>query len=507
MKASFDYIVIGSGSGGAAVARRLHDAGADIAVIEAGRSSFGVSAIEDPSKWFSLQKGAWDWGHYYTPTDRILGREIAIPRGKALGGSSATNAMMWYRGVPADYERWNAWAPGWAWQDCLPAFKESETWEYGGSALRGGSGPLEITRPVSDHPLTQAMLKSGVEMGLPQVDDPNGPEPLGVSLANFNIDQTGRRHTSAQAYIAPIIASDHLTVFTETQAHFLTFDRDQVSGVAIKGPEGEARLTAQCGVVLSAGALETPRLLMLSGIGPEVELARLGLETKVKADAVGQNLQDHPLLRALNFRASTSIGEMVGNGGGTLTIWKSDDALPQADLLAFPIQGRSAVPELWEHYDLNGNDIFSIGLGVMRSHSKGWMRLTNTAPSAPLEIQPNLLADSRDVAALVKGVSFLMDMVASHGFTPFFKDYVAPLPQDDIETFVRRSCSTFFHCCGTAYMGAQADAPVSPRLGVKGVSNLWIADASVIPDIPSCHTHAPVTMIGERAATFILEDA
>jgi len=507
MKTSFDYIVIGSGSGGSAVARRLHDAGADVAVVEAGKSSFGVAEIEDPKAWFGLQSGAWDWGHHYAPTDRILGRDIANPRGKALGGSTATNAMMWYRGVPADYARWDAVAPGWGWQDCMPAFKASECWENGESDLRGGSGPLEITRPAPDHPLTQAMLTGGAAMGLAQVDDPNGPEPEGVGLANFNIDRAGRRHTSAAAYLAPIMTSERLTVLTETLAHYLTFDGDRASGVAVSGPQGEALLTASSGVVLCAGALETPRLLKLSGIGPEAELMRLDIPVKQKADAIGQNLQDHPLLRALNFRASAPLGDLVGNGGGTLTIWKSDDTLAQSDLLAFPIQGRSAVPALWDHYDLEGDDVFAIGLGVMRSHSKGWMRLTSATPTAPLDIQPNLLGDRRDLAALVKGVEFLMDMVASNGFGPLFKDYIAPLRSDDIETFVRRACSTFFHCCGTAQMGADDATPVSPQLQVKGVRGLWVADASVIPEIPACHTHAPVTMIGERAATFILETA
>ncbi|SFJ10376.1 GMC family oxidoreductase [Celeribacter neptunius] len=507
MPEGFDYIVIGSGSGGAAVARRLHDAGARVAVIEAGRSTLGVAEIEDPSQWFGLQSGAWDWGHHYTPTERILGRDIAIPRGKGLGGSSATNAMMWYRGVPADYARWDAVAPGWSWEDCLPAFKASERWQGGERALRGGSGPLEITRPDADHPLTQAMLKGGAAMGLPVIEDPNGPEPLGVGLANFNIDAAGRRHTSAAAYLAPIIGSERLTVLTETLALGLIFEGDRATGVQVSGPEGVADLTASIGVILAAGALETPRLLMLSGIGSEAALARLGIAVRLKSEAVGQNLQDHPLLRALNFRASTPLGPMKGNGGGTLTIWKSKAELPQADLLAFPVQGRSAVPALWEQYDLEGDDVFAIGLGVMRSHSRGEIRLTSADPAAALDIQPNLLSDPRDLTALIQGVEFLMEMVGSDGFQPFFKDHIAPRSTDDIETFVRRSCSTFFHCCGTVQMGADDDAPVSPRLGVKGIRGLWVADASVIPEIPACHTHAPVTMIGERAAQFILEDA
>lgn len=507
MGQGFDYIVIGSGTGGSAVARRLHDAGATVAVIEAGKSTLGVPEIEDPSQWFGLQSGAWDWGHHYAPTERILNRDIPIPRGKGLGGSSATNAMMWYRGVPADYDRWDAVAPGWSWEDCLPAFKACETWELGETDLRGGEGPLQITRPDPDHPLTLAMMQGGASMGLPVVEDPNGPEPLGVGLANFNIGADGTRNTSAKAYLGPILTSDRLTILTQTLAHQVLFDGDRASGVLVTDANGAKDLHASKGVVLAAGALETPRLLMLSGIGPEGDLNRIGVDVKIKAEEIGQNFQDHPLLRALNFRASQPIGAMKGNGGGTLTIWKSSEDLPQADLLAFPVQGRSAVPALWDAYDLEGDDVFAVGLGVMRSFSKGYMRLTGAHISDPLEIQPNLLSDPRDLTALCEGVRFLMEMVRTDGFGPYFAGHVAPLADDDVETFVRQSCSTFFHCCGTARMGADAEAPISPRLGVKGLRGLWVADASVIPEIPACHTHAPVTMIGERAATFILEDA
>lgn len=501
---SFDFIVIGSGSGGAAVARRLSDAGAEVAVVEAGADPAGDPRIADPAQWFGLQQGDWDWGHSYRASERLLGRAVPIPRGRALGGSSATNAMMWYRGTPADYARWDAVTPGWGWEDCLPAFRACEDWAGGATPLRGAGGPLKISRAAWGHPLTRAMIQGGISMGLPLVSDPNGPAPECVGLANFNIAD-GRRWTSADGYLRGAA----LTLLTETRALELLFTGDRATGLRVAHAGAERRLTARKGLILAAGALETPRLLMLSGIGPEAELARLGLPCRLRAESVGQNLQDHPLLRALNFRARHPLGPVVGNGGGTLTIWKSDPALPQADLLAFPIQGRSAVPTLADHYDLSG-DLFAIGLGVMRSHSRGWLRLTGTDPDAPLDIEPNLLADPRDLAALLRGVEFLQAMVQMPAFADLFAGFAAPnarLDRAGLETFVRRACSTFFHCCGTARMGADADAVCSPRLAVQGARGLWVADASVIPEIPACHTHAPVTMIGERAATFILEDA
>jgi len=503
MPRAADYIVVGSGSGGAAVARRLWEAGAGVLVVEAGRDPVAAPEISDPSCWFGLQGSDWDWGHRYASGPAVLYRDIPIPRGLALGGSSATNAMMWYRGTPADYARWDAVAPGWSWADCLPAFRTSEAWEGGADDLRGGDGPLVITRSNAGHPLTRAMLGGGAAMGLPVVADPNGPEPLGVSLGNFNI-RDGRRWSSADGYLRPAMSDPRLQVLTGVRAVEILFEGLRAAGLRLA--DGEV-ITARQGVVLAAGALETPRLLMLSGIGPEAELARLGLSCRLKAEGVGQNLQDHPLLRALNFRARRPLGAMQGNGGGTLTIWKSDPALPEADLLAFPIQGRSAVPALYDHYDLDG-DLFAIGLGRMRAQSRGFLRLTGAAPDAPLHVQPNLLGDPRDLAALVEGVLFLQEVVQTLPFAELFAGFAAPekpLDRSEAELFVRRSVSTFFHCTGTAAMGSDDDAPVTPDLRIRGTDGLWVADASVIPEIPCCHTHAPVTMIGERAAAFILE--
>lgn len=499
----FDFIVVGSGSGGAAVAGRLARAGASVAVIEAGDDPISDPRIADPSQWFGLQQSEWDWGQAYLPSDRLDGRVVPIPRARALGGCSATNAMMWYRGVPADYARWEAVAPGWGWADCLPAFQACEDAPF--APGRGLGGPLKISQSDDSHPLTRAMLEGGAEMGLPVLADPNGPEPFGVALANFNIHQ-GRRFTAADGYLRGVPG---LVLLTGARALHLLFTGDRATGVRIAQGTDTRDLQATRGVIVAAGALETPRLLILSGIGPEAELARLGLPCRISAPAVGQNLQDHPLLRALNFRARVPMGPMQGNGGGTLTIWKSDPALAQADLLAFPIQGRSAVPALWDHYDLDG-DLFAIGAGVMRSHSRGSLRLRDTHPDTALEIDPNLLGDPRDLTAICRSVEFLQDMVQTPAFADLFHGFAAPdrhLPPAEIEPFVRRACSTFFHCCGTARMGADSDAVCSPRLAVNGTRGLWIADASVIPEIPACHTHAPVTMIGERAATFILEDA
>lgn len=498
-----DFVVIGSGSGGAAVTRRLVDAGAEVCLIEAGPAGWDVPELADPSAWVGLAKGRYDWGHDYAPTPAVLDRVIPIPRGRVLGGSTATNAMMWYRGAPADYD---AWGPGWSFAECLPAFRASEDWEGRASGLRGVGGPLRITRSPDPHPVAMAMIAGAAELGIPVIDDPNGSDNHGAALSNLNIAD-GRRWTAADGYLRPILSAPNLTIQLESRVLEVMFDGDRACGVAhlVAGVRRETSATR--GVILCAGAIETPRLLTLSGVADEADLRRLGLRCRVAAPGVGQNLQDHPLLRALNFHAKRPMGPARDNGGGAIMNWKSDPALAAPDLHAFPIQNRSGVPAIIDHYGLSG-DLFAFGAGLMRSYSRGYLRVMTADPDGPLDIQPNFLADPRDLPPLMQAVRDMMDMAQTRAFADLFAGFAAPdrrLDGEDLELFVRRACSTFFHTCGTARMGSDPDAVTDQRLAVRGLRGLWIADASVIPTIPTCNTHAPVTMIGERAAGFILE--
>lgn len=504
-----DFLVVGSGSGGAAVARRLADAGAEVLLLEAGPPGFDVPELDDPTRWVSLTGGPWDWGHVYAPAPAVMGRAIPIPRGKVLGGSSSTNAMMWYRGHPADYDDWDRQAPGWTFAECLPAFRACEDWEGGESPLRGAGGPLRITRSPDPHPVAAATLDAAVELGLPRIDDPNGESPEGAALANFNIAH-GRRWTAADGYLKPILAAPNFRLLTGARVTGLRFAAGRARAVVYRHDGREQIAEARRGIVLAAGAIETPRLLVLSGIGPEADLARLGIPAVVIARDVGANLQDHPLVRAVNARARQPLPPPRENGGGTIFNWRSDPALDRPDLHAFPIASRSGTPAVAERYGLAG-DLFALGVGVMRSHSRGHLTVLTADPDGPLEIQPNFLGDRRDLDALCRAVEWAQALFETRAFEPLFAGHTAPdrrlTSKAEIEAFVRIACSTFFHTCGTARMGADDRAVASPRLSVNGVDGLWIADASVIPVIPSCNTHAPVTMIGERAAGFILEDA
>jgi choline dehydrogenase len=504
---AYDYIVVGSGSGGCAVARRLIDGSdATVLLIEAGPSGFGVHALEDPAAWVPLGRGAYDWGYDYTPTTRINGRAIGIPRGRVLGGSSSINAMMWYRGHPMDYDAWEAaGAEGWSFKDVLPFFKRSEDWEDGATDLRGAGGPLRIERAAVLHPVAEAMLDGAAAIGIPVIDDPNGADNEGAAVANFNISG-GKRWSSAKGYLAPVLESERLTVLTNSLAVRLGIENGRCVSVTHLIDGLPQRTAATAGVILALGAIDTPRLMMLSGIGDPAELRRLGIEVRAALPGVGRNLQDHPLVQACVFRAKQPLGAVIGNGGGTMMNWKSGAHLPQADLHAFPVQGNSAEPRIRELYDLSG-DVFSIGCGLMRSKSIGHMRLLSAEPGGAVEIQPNYLAEPSDLDALVTSVETVMALAATPAYADWFGGHAAPpalLSRRDIVAYVRDACSTFFHVCGTCAMGSDEMAVVDNRLRVRGVAGLTIADASVIPVIPTCNTHAPVTMIGERASNFLL---
>ncbi len=509
LKAGYDYIVVGAGSGGCAVARRLVDAGADVLLIEAGPAGVGIADIDDPTRWMALGRGAFDWGYDYAPTAYVNGRAIGIPRGKVLGGSSAINAMMWYRGHPADYDAWQAsGAKGWAFADVLPYFRRCEDWEGGASQWRGACGPLRIARSPDLHPLAIALSASAVANGIPAIDDPNGPTNEGAAPSNFNI-VNGRRWSSARGYLWPVLDKDNLTILTQSLAVRLNFETTRCISVAhlVDGDVVETRAT--CEIILALGAIDTPRLLWMSGLGDPSDLKRLGIAVQAALPGVGHNLQDHPLVRAVNVRSRRALGAPRDNGGGTMVNWKTQPGLPQPNAHAFPVQGRSATAEVAQAYDLSG-DVFAIGTGLMRSRSRGYLRLLAAEPHSPMEIQPNLLSEPDDLDDLVDATRDVMDWATSAAFTDWFGGFAAPdrrLDRAGLVQFVRTACSTFFHTCGTARMGDDDMSVVDHRLSVRGIDGLRIADASVIPIIPSCNTHAPVTMIGERASDFVLRVA
>ena len=533
---AYDYVVIGAGSAGCVLVNRL-SANPDVRVllIEAGVSDrkglLKHKTALPLGNILLLPDKRYNWGDEMIATACDPDRTVICPRGKLFGGSSSVNGAVYMRGHPGDYDHWQALGnPGWSYQDVLPTFRQHENWPLPDNPdYHGQGGELDVAPLPSPNPLSMAMLRAASQAGYAQTADFNGPEQDGFGIYSVN-QRGGQRLSSSRAFLHPAIGQPNLDILDETLVEKLHVSDGCVTGLVASRRSKRVKITANREIILSAGAINSPHLLMLSGIGPADHLHAHGIDVVADLPGVGQNLQDHPAVAvayrdqsfqsmALSWRAMPRLaaqairylffrsGSFTSNAAEAGGFLRSRNGLNRPDLQVTCLAGLKGTARTMprEHG-------YMAIVNVCRPESRGWLELRSPSPHDRPTLHGNFLDNDADLQALIRGVKALRNLFAQPALATWCKEELLPgahvQSDDDIADYIRKTVATVYHPVGTCKMGQATDpaAVVDHRLRLHGLAGLRIADASIMPTIVAGNTSAPCMMIGERAARFALED-